>query len=124
MSKNSLLAREIEKLKTSFLLLGGKVEERYRNAVQALESLDRDKAMSVVEGDREIDLMEVNLEEECLKILALYQPAAMDLRFIITVLKVNSDLERIGDLAVNISAVVLYLADKPHFPIPFDTEAG
>lgn len=120
MSRNSLLAREIEKLKTGFLLLGGKVEERFRTAVAALETLDREKAIAVIEGDREIDLMEVNLEEECLKILALYQPVAVDLRFIITVLKVNSDLERIGDLAVNISEVVLFLSEREHFPIPFD----
>ena len=120
MTKNSLLAREIGKLKTAFLLLGGKVEDRFRTAVDALETIDRDKALSVVEGDREIDLAEVNLEEECLKILALYQPVAVDLRFIITVLKVNSDLERIGDLAVNISEVVLYLSEQKSFPIPFD----
>ena len=120
MTKNSLLSREINKLKTAFLLLGGKVEDRFRDAVEALETMDRDKAMAVVEGDREIDLAEVNLEEECLKILALYQPVAVDLRFIITVLKVNSDLERIGDLAVNISEVVLYLSERDAFPIPFD----
>ena len=120
MAKNSLLAREIEKLKTQFLLLGGKVEDRFREAIDALGELDQEKAGAVVDGDREIDLMEVNLEEECLKILALYQPVAVDLRFIITVLKVNSDLERIGDLAVNISEAVLFLSQGPSFSIPFD----
>ena len=120
MSKNSLLSREIEKLKTAFLLLGGTVEERFQTAVEALEHMDADKATAVIEGDREIDLMEVNLEEECLKILALYQPVAVDLRFIITVLKVNNDLERIGDLAVNISEAVLPLSTKEPLHFPFD----
>ena len=121
MRKNSLLAREIEKLKTAFLLLGGTVEDRFRKAADALESLDREKAEFVIEGDREIDLMEVNLEEECLKILALYQPVAVDLRFIITVLKVNSDLERIGDLAVNLSEAVVTLSEqRDSFTMPFN----
>ncbi len=120
MTRNSLLAREIQKLKTQFLFLGGKVEERFDLAVDSLKNMDVNKAKEVIEGDREIDLLEVNLEEECLKILALHQPVAVDLRFIITVLKVNNDLERIGDLAVNVSEVVLYLSKDEQFPIPFD----
>ena len=120
MGRYSLLAREIEKLKTAFLLLGGTVEDRFRKAADALEILDRDTASFVIEGDRDIDLMEVNLEEECLKILALYQPVAVDLRFIITVLKVNNDLERIGDLAVNLSEAVLDLGESDNFKMPFN----
>ena len=119
MTKSTLLAREIVKLKEKLLLLGGIVEERYRQAVQALSDVDAALANEVIAGDREIDLMEVELEEECLKILALHQPVASDLRFIITVLKVNNDLERIGDLAVNIADVVLLLSAKT-MGVPFD----
>jgi phosphate transport system protein len=117
---NSLLAKEIHKLKSHFLLLGGKVEEQFSVAVEALRTRDCEKARKVVDEDREVDLMEVNLEEECLKVLALHQPVAGDLRFIITVLKVNSDLERIGDMAVNISKAVLFLDQNHDVPMPQD----
>ena len=64
--------------------------------------------------------MEVDMEEECLKILALYQPVAIDLRFIITALKINNDLERIGDLAVNLAEHSAFLAGRPKTDVPFD----
>jgi phosphate transport system protein len=98
-----MLQREIEKLKKQILELGAVVEERVRMAVQSIEEHDQDLARTVIRGDIEIDHMEVDLEEECLKVLALYQPVANDLRFIIAVLKINNDLERLGDLAVNIA---------------------
>ncbi len=98
-----MLQREIEKLKKQILELGAVVEERVRMAVQSIEESDMELAHRVIKGDIEIDHMEVDLEEECLKILALYQPVANDLRFIIAVLKINNDLERLGDLAVNIA---------------------
>jgi len=72
------------------------------------------------ETDIEIDQMEVNIEEECLKILALYQPVAIDLRFIITALKINNDLERIGDLAVNLAERSTFLAGQQKVDVPFD----
>ncbi|MDP2983274.1 MAG: phosphate signaling complex protein PhoU [Candidatus Latescibacter sp.] len=98
-----LLQREIDKLKKHILELGAVVEERVRMAVKSVEESDAALARKVIMGDIEIDHMEVDLEEECLKILALYQPVAIDLRFIIAVLKINNDLERLGDLAVNIA---------------------
>ncbi len=98
-----LIQREIERLKKQILELGAMVEERVRMAVKAVEENDQELSAVVVRGDREIDEREVDLEEECLKILALYQPVANDLRFIIAVLKINNDLERLGDLAVNIA---------------------
>jgi phosphate transport system protein len=122
MIKLTLLAREIDKLKERILLLGGKVEERVKMAVSSVHDRDRALAEKVIEGDREIDVMEVDLEEECLKILALHQPVAVDLRFIVTVLKVNNDLERIGDLAVNIAEVSVLLAGYPTIKFPFDFE--
>jgi phosphate transport system protein len=98
-----ILQREIEKLKKHILEEGTVVEERVRMAVKSIEENDPELARRVIRGDIEIDHMEVDLEEECLKILALYQPVANDLRFIIAVLKINNDLERLGDLAVNIA---------------------
>ena len=76
--------------------------------------IERDDARwrgNVIDNDAEIDEMEVEIEEECLKILALHQPVAIDLRFIVAVLKINNDLERIGDLAVNIAERAAFLAD-------------
>ncbi len=120
MTRESLLAREIDKLKERLLLLAAEVEKTYRKAIRAIETQDSDLADEIIRGDHTIDMMEVDLEEECLKILALHQPVAGDLRFIITVLKVNNDLERIGDLAVNMAEVATGVAKKPPFELPFD----
>jgi len=97
------LKRDIDNLKRKILFLGAHVEESLRNAVIALLDRDAIKAIDVIKGDTEIDRLEVEIEEDCLKILALYQPVAIDLRFIVAVLKINNDLERVGDLAVNIA---------------------
>jgi phosphate transport system protein len=77
-------------------------------------------AQSVIESDVDVDSEEVEIEEECLKLLALYQPVAVDLRFIVAVLKINNDLERIGDLAVNIAQRSLTLASQQPIEIGFD----
>ena len=114
------LEREIGKLKKSILTLGAVVEERVHMAVQSINERDEKLARQVIDGDPEIDDMEVDLEEECLKLLALHQPVAIDLRFIIAVLKINNDLERIGDLAVNIGERSAFLAVKEPVKIPFD----
>jgi phosphate transport system protein len=102
---------EIDRLKKNILSLSAVVEEAVRRAVLATETRDPIMAQSVIEGDNQIDALEVELEEECLKILALHQPVAMDLRFIIAVLKINNDLERIGDLAANVAERAIFLAD-------------
>ena len=101
---------EIEKLKKRLLSISALVEESVQQAVQAVQERDDTRAQSVIAADTEIDLREVDLEEECLKVLALYQPVASDLRFIVAVMKINNDLERIGDLAVNIAERARYLA--------------
>jgi phosphate transport system protein len=77
-------------------------------------------AESVAGRDAEIDQAEVEIEEECLKILALYQPVAIDLRLVVAALKINNDLERIGDLAVNIARKAVAFAHEPPVEIPFD----
>lgn len=97
------LRRDIDKIKKRVLALAGLVEERFDMAVRSLEMTDPWMAAQVIAGDLVIDREEVDVEEECLKTLALHQPVADDLRFIVAVLKLNNDLERIGDLAVNIA---------------------
>jgi phosphate transport system protein len=118
MSKH--LETEIEKLKKSILSLTAAVEERVQKAVGALEERNALLAMEVIEGDGAIDQAEVDIEEECLKILALHQPVAVDLRFIIAVLHINTDIERVGDLAVNIAERALFLCAQEAIPVPFD----
>jgi len=115
-----LLQREIGKLKKQILTLSTEVEKNLHLALDCIHKRDADLAMKVIEGDSQIDQMEVDLEEECLKILALYQPVAIDLRFIIAVLKINNELERIGDLAVNIAERGEFLAGQKKIDIPFD----
>ena len=113
------LQREIEHLKKMVLSLGAKVEERVREATIAIDERDARLAQKVIETDIEIDQMEVEVEEECLKTLALHQPVAIDLRFIVAVLKMNSDLERIADLAVNIAERAAFLATQPQLDMSF-----
>lgn len=114
------LQKEIERLKKDILSLVAIVEENVRRAVRSIENRDTDMGEKVLEVDNEIDRKEVEIEEECLKILALHQPVAIDLRFIAAVLKLNNDLERIGDLAVNIAERALYLAKAEKTSIAFD----
>jgi phosphate transport system protein len=108
------LHREIEKLKNSILRLGTLVEEQLREAVKAVKEVDPALARQIADADDRIDEMEVQIEEDCLKILALHQPVAVDLRFIVAVLKINNDLERIGDLAVNVAERAASLTDRPY----------
>ena len=108
--------RETEDLKQAILSLGSLVEESVRRAVQSVSERRADLARQVIEEDAAIDRMEVDIEEECLKLLALYQPVASDLRFIVAILKLNNDLERIGDLAVNIAENGLELDTLPPAP--------
>jgi len=114
------LQRDIEKLKKNVVSLGTVVEEQFRMTVKAIESRDPYLARKVIEGDIEIDRWEVDLEEECLKILALHQPVADHLRYIVAILKMNNDLERIGDLAVNIAERVELIDWDKNVHVPFD----
>ncbi len=114
------LQREIDGLKKMISSLGAHVEENVGRAVRAVHERDGELAQAVIDSDPEIDLMEVDIEEECLKTLALHQPVAHDLRFIIAVLKVNSDLERIGDLAAGIAKQGRYLAGSGSCDVPYD----
>ena len=108
------------RVKTDILALGAMVEERLHKSVQAVINRDGELANEVIGKDTDVDAMEVEIEEELLKIMALNQPVAVDLRFLVATLKINSDLERIGDLAVNIAERALVLNRKVHETMPVD----
>ena len=114
------LHREIEVLKKKILMVGAIAESSVWDASQALQNRDEKLAQQVIDKDIQLDNMEVEVEEACLKTLALYQPVAIDLRFIVAVLKINNDLERVGDLAVNIAERALFIACHPPVDIGFD----
>lgn len=114
------LQRQIESLKQKILFVGTLVEEALAKSISALVNRDRNLAKAVIDQDAEIDRMEVEVEEEVLKTLALYQPVAADLRFVVAVLKINNDLERMGDLAKNIAKRVLFLTQCERIDLPAD----
>ena len=114
------LHKETELLKKQILLLVAEVEENVRLALNALLNRDIDQAKKVIARDTRIDELEVQFEEECLKLLALYQPVANDLRFIVAVMKINNDLERVSDLAVNIAERAESLASQKPVAMTFD----
>jgi phosphate transport system protein len=112
------IERQIENLKERILRLGTLVEEAISKSITALINREAALAQRVMANDVDIDAMEVEVEEECLKILALYQPVAADLRFVVAVLKINNDLERMGDLARNIAKRVTQLEGGDPYDLP------
>jgi len=114
------IRREIAVLKKEILALGAATEEILYKAMKSLEERDKPIAEQVMKEDADIDQMEVEIEEDCLKVLALHQPVAGDLRLIIAILKINNDLERVGDLAVNIAERAAFLATREKVEIPPD----
>ncbi len=114
------LKRELDRLKKSILSLSAMVEKQVNQAVIVVSQRDAKLAEEVIAADAEVDKSEVDIEEDCLKIMALHQPVAIDLRFIVAVLKINNDLERIGDLAANVAKRGRKLANMPEIPAPFD----
>lgn len=114
------LEKELERLKKLIYTLSARVDENLELAVKSIQGGDIDLAKKVIAADKTIDEMEIEVEEECLKALALYQPVAIDLRFIIAVMKVNSDLERIGDLAADIAKNGISISRAPTPKIPLD----
>ncbi len=103
------LFHELDRLSDRLTALAERTEKAIRNSIDSLFKGDIESAKKIIKEDRKIDQEEVEIEEECLKILALYQPVASDLRFIITILKVNGELERVGDHAKNIAERILDL---------------
>jgi len=118
MSKH--LQHDIDLLKQKLMAMCSLVEKMLGKAVNSILESDESLAQEVLHQDAEVDEIEVDIEEECLKILALYQPVAIDLRFIIAAMKINSDLERVGDLAVNIAERAVFLISQEDVSFPFD----
>src|SRR3954464_8076070 len=107
---------ELDDLRHSLIQLGGKVESEIAQSVRALTERDSDLANQVLAADREVNRLEITIDEMCRRLLALRQPAASDLRLITTALKIVVDLERMGDLAVNIAERALDLNQSPPLP--------
>jgi phosphate transport system protein len=118
MSKH--LRRDLANLGKQLLDVGTLVEEAVNRAITALTERKPELVAEVIANDDVIDEREVAIEEECLKILALHQPVARDLRFVVGAMKVNNDLERMGDQAVNIAERAAYLAKEPPLGVPLD----
>jgi phosphate transport system protein len=110
--------REMDRINQQLTAVGNSVEKQVNDAYEALSNLDVPAAQRVIRQDEDVDNEEVQLEEECLKLLALYQPVAVDLRLIISMLKINMDLERIGDHAAHISRIAVRLAELPPIELP------
>ena len=105
---------ELEQLKNRLLEMGGLAEERVRTAVEGLVARDMALVERVLEGDGPINQLHIEIDNRCFTLLALHQPMAVDLRAIVSAVKINTDLERVGDLAINISeAVTRYLQHPP-----------
>jgi len=105
---------ELDALKSRLLEMGGLAEERVRTAIDALVRRDPTLVVQVLEGDGPINQFHIEIDGRCVKLLALYQPMAVDLRVILSAVKINTDLERVGDLAINIAeAASRYLAHPP-----------
>lgn len=105
--------KELQAIKDGLIFLGALTEKAIQQAMTALAERNSDIARQVIQEDDEIDRLDTELEERCIKILALRQPAAIDLRFITTAIKITGHLERIGDMAVNIAEKALQLNDEP-----------
>jgi phosphate transport system protein len=104
---------QIDALKSRLLEMGGLAEERVRSSVEGLVQRDRPLIERVMKGDGPLNAMHIEIDDRCFKLLALHQPMAVDLRAIMAAIKINSDLERVGDLAVNIAEVAERYVSRP-----------
>lgn len=104
---------DLAKLKEDILKMGGAVEDAIRKSIKALVERDRELAKQVMDGDAIINTYDVEIEEECIRFIALWQPTGSVLRFVTTAIKIITDLERIGDLAVDICERAVELLDEP-----------
>jgi phosphate transport system protein len=120
--------QDLEALKERVLKMGGFVEESIRKSVTALVERDRDLAIGVIDGDAIVNNFDVEIEEECIRFLAIWQPTGSNLRFVTTAIKIITDLERMGDLAVDICERAIELNEepplKPYIDIPRMAEAA
>ncbi len=123
-----LLEHDLDALKESILKMGSLVEDAIQKSIKALTERNRDLAVAVIDGDRTVNTYDVEIEEECIRLLALWQPKGSNLRFITTAIKIITDLERMGDLAVDVCERAIELLDepplKPYIDIPRMAEAA
>lgn len=120
--------KDLEEIKERVLKMGSLVEDAIRRSIRALVDRDRDLAIGVIDGDAVINSHDVEIEEECIRFIALWQPTGSNLRFVTTTIKIITDLERMGDLAVDICERAIELLDepqlKPYIDIPRMAEAA
>ena len=120
--------QDIEKLKERILKMGGFVEEAIRKSLKALVERDQNAAIEVIDGDAIVNNFDVEIEEECIRFLAIWQPTGSNLRFVTTAIKIITDLERMGDLAVDICERAIELNEepplKPYIDLPRMAEAS
>jgi phosphate transport system protein len=107
------LSDDLAAVRTRLLAMSGRTEELLQTALEAIEERSLEKARAVIMGDREVDAMELELDEACISLLALHQPVARDLRFIAMAMRISNDIERIGDHAVNLAEAVTHLVEHP-----------
>ncbi|GAB6268211.1 MAG: phosphate signaling complex protein PhoU [Smithella sp.] len=105
--------KELQEIKNNLIYLGAVTEKAIQNAMKSLSERNSNMARKVIKDDDEIDKMDSDIEERCIRILALRQPTAIDLRFITTAIKITGHLERIGDMAVNIAEKAIQLNEEP-----------
>jgi len=110
--------REIDRLNQQIIRFGDRIDNQVKSSIEAVKNSDEQLAREVIRRDVAIDEREIELEEECLKLLALHQPMAADLRLIVAIMKINNDLERIGDHAVNIAERAVQLSGLKHADVP------
>jgi len=122
------LEHDLSDLKDRVLRMGSLVEDAIRKSIKALVERDRELALVVIDGDAVVNTHDVEIEEECIRLLAIWQPTGSNLRFITTAIKIITDLERMGDLAVDISERTIELLEepqlKPYIDIPRMAEAA
>ncbi|AUX74392.1 phosphate signaling complex protein PhoU [Erwinia pyrifoliae] len=114
---------ELEHIRTQVMTMGGMVEQQLTDAITAMHNQDAELANKVIEGDQKVNMMEVEIDEACVRIIAKRQPAASDLRLVMAIIKTISELERIGDVAEKISRTALEKFSQQHQPLLVSLES-
>lgn len=114
---------ELEHIRTQVMIMGGMVEQQLTDAITAMHNQDAELARRVIEGDQKVNMMEVEIDEACVRIIAKRQPTASDLRLVMAIIKAISELERIGDVAEKISRTALEKFGQQHLPLLVSLES-
>ncbi len=114
---------ELEHIRTQVMIMGGMVEQQLTDAITAMHNLDGELAQRVIDGDQKVNMMEVEIDEACVRIIAKRQPTAIDLRLVMAIIKTISELERVGDVAEKISRTALEKFGQQHLPLLVSLES-